>query len=141
MVTQLNGITPRQVAPVHKYRVLVTGSREWADRELLWGVLDVAASAAPIIVVHGKCPKGADRMAQEWCDDRGVSFEQHPADWQRYHNGAGLVRNQEMVNLGADVVYAFFAGDGTSSKGTADCVKRAEKAGLQVRKFYETEPQ
>jgi hypothetical protein len=41
-----------------------------------------------------------------------------------------------MVDLGADVCYAFFAGDGTASKGTADCVRRAEAAGIPVRKFY-----
>jgi hypothetical protein len=118
------------------YRVLVTGSRDWTDEEFLWSVLDVAASGTRIRIVHGACPSGADLVAQAWCDLKGIEAERHPADWDRYHKAAGPIRNQEMVDLGADVCYAFFSGDGTGSKGTADCVERAEKAGIPVRKFY-----
>lgn len=123
------------------YRVLVTGSREWTDRDLLERVLGNVLSLCPLVIVHGKCPRGADKMASAWvaaarAQNFNVTEEPHPADWKRYHNGAGPIRNQEMADLGADVVYAFFAGDGTGSKGTADCARRAEKAGLQVRKFY-----
>lgn len=42
---------------------------------------------------------------------------------------AGLYRNQEMVDLGADVVLAF---QRNGSRGTQDCMDRARRAGLTV---------
>jgi hypothetical protein len=40
-----------------------------------------------------------------------------------------------MVDLGAGVCLAFFK-NGATNRGTADCARRAEKAGITVRKFY-----
>lgn len=50
-------------------RVIVTGSRDWADRTAVWGALDHIAEAArtigaKLIVAHG-CAEGADQLADE----------------------------------------------------------------------------
>lgn len=123
---------------VPDYRVLVTGSREWADRNFLRAVLDVANDGmAPLLVIHGANPNGADALAEEWCRDNGVASDPHPANWKRLGKAAGSARNQVMADEGADVCYAFYW-PGAANKGTADMAERAEKAGIPVRRFYGT---
>lgn len=106
-------------------RVLVTGSRVWKDRHAVWAALDdvlIEARAqhgtGPILtVVHGKAP-GADAWAHAWAaaHDPIVTAEPHEADW-RMGKQAGHWRNQHMVNLGADLVLAFFQ-PGATNAGT-----------------------
>lgn len=117
-------------------RILVTGSRNWADRDVVFETLmDVLAERghpADMVLVHGACPTGADKMADEiWCGFLGYRVERHPAEWSQFGRAAGPRRNQEMVDAGADLCVAFLM---PGSRGTADCVKRAEAAGIPVRK-------
>jgi hypothetical protein len=138
-------------------RVLVTGSRSWTDAELLHAALlecwfdAMQLGADGITVVHGGAP-GADTLADLWAvghQGLGVVSEPHPAVWaecaadcqpghrRRRRDGteycptAGHRRNQLMVDLGAAVCVAFPT---TGSTGTWDCVRRAERAGIDVRR-------
>lgn len=64
-----------------------------------------------------------------------LTEEPHPADWS-WGNGAGMHRNQEMVDLGADVCLAFIRG---KSSGTRDCADKAAKAGIPVIRHVDNE--
>ena len=125
------------------YRVLVTGSRTWEDvRTLRRALNDVLAQldshATPVTVVHGDCPHGADRQASVWVRDtqRGPLFvvteEKHPANWTLNGKRDGFIRNQHMVNLGADIVLAFIR---DNSRGASHTAALAEAAGIPVRRF------
>ena len=124
------------------YRVLVTGSRDWTDYAVIWDALNGVLEAAtlPLVVVHGQCPTGADALASRWARANAainwpvVSEEPHPADWEAHPKAARPLRNQEMVALGADVCLAFFK-VGAGNRGTANCVRLAEAAGIPVRRF------
>lgn len=114
-------------------RIIVTGSRDLADalvvRRALWALLPEEPD--DLTVVHGDCPTGADRHASNFCADyieEGVIEERHPADWS-IGKKAGPLRNQEMVDLGADLVLAFPRG---LSRGTRDTISRAKVAGIPV---------
>lgn len=113
-------------------RVLVTGSRNWSDEETLSGALNEQVRRndwEPILVVHGDCPTGADALAARWARSTWLSkCEPHPADWS-IGKKAGPLRNQQMVDLGADVCLAFPL---PQSRGTYDCMRRAEAAGIPV---------
>jgi hypothetical protein len=114
-------------------RVLVTGSRSWADKDVLWDALDQQREQyGLIVVVHGGCPTGADWLAWKWCHARGVACEVHTADWTTHGKAAGPLRNQRMVDLGADVCLAFPFGE---SKGTRHCMKAAKKAGIPIKDY------
>lgn len=115
-------------------RVLVTGARILTDRdavdEALWAQARLAGGLNQLIVVHGDCPRGADRFAREFCERYPkVQEERHPADWDTHGKAAGFIRNHNMVTLGADVCLAFPRGE---SRGTLDCVSRAKSAGIAV---------
>jgi len=112
-------------------RVIVTGSRIHDDRDMIeqaLRALEQKADWTDIILVHGAAA-GADSIAQDVAFDNGWIVEPHPADWAKYGNRAGYVRNQEMADLGADLVIAFPIGE---SRGTRMMIDIATKAGIPV---------
>lgn len=118
------------------FRILVTGSRDWPSGHVVQEAIISLKEDYPfywddVVIVHGDCPTGADAMAQEFCDTFYINFERHPADWSAFGKFAGPKRNQEMVDLGADVVLAFPL---ANSRGTLGCMKMAKDAGLRVLK-------
>lgn len=117
-------------------RILVTGSRDWADRHTLkHALLDYEAEPpAQTTVVVGACPTGADLLAEWYAVDWQWEVERHPADWKTYGKAAGFRRNAEMVALGADVCLAFIR---NGSRGATHCADLAEKAGIPVRRFLD----
>lgn len=109
-------------------RVIVSGGRDFTDRDVVCGVMaDVAREFAPMVVVHGGA-KGVDRLAGLWADRRGHQVEVWRAEWTEYGPGAGPIRNHFMVEAGAVVAVIFPGG-----KGTADLARRAGRAGIPLR--------
>lgn len=116
-------------------RILITGSREWSDRETLRRAIlaeMVGHSFHSVVIIHGACPRGADRIADDLASQMGLRVERHPADWKRHGKRSGILRNQEMVDLGAAVCLAFPT---ASSVGTLHCMGAAEKGGIIVKSF------
>lgn len=113
-------------------RVLVTGSRDWTDEHLIYIELTRWSHDDDVTVVHGDCPTGADAMADKWCELTGYPAERHPADWDRYGKRAGFIRNDEMVQLGADVCLAFIKNESKGATMTADL---ADAAGIPVLRY------
>lgn len=121
-------------------RILITGSREWDDRPVIERAILSACDdlgTANVVVVHGECVKGgADILADEIATSLGMKTEPIPADWS-LGKKAGPLRNQAMVDLGADVCLAFPM---PSSRGTFDCMARARAAGIPVINWGCPEP-
>jgi hypothetical protein len=113
-------------------RVLVTGSRNWPDPDLVYHKLDQLHRRADLVIVHGACPTGADAYAAIWChlNPDGVTEVRRPADWERHGKAAGPLRNAQMVADGADLCLAFRIG---ASRGTSDTIDRAKAAGIPVQ--------
>lgn len=114
-------------------RILITGGRDWADRDTVWRELDSAtAGCGLVVVVHGACHLGgADIHADQWASaSPNATAEPHPAsdfgDWP----DCGPRRNRHMVRLGADMCLAFPT---PQSRGTWDCVRKARRAGIPTR--------
>lgn len=116
-------------------RILVTGSREWSSvlrmRTIIRGILNEYGN--DVMIVHGDA-RGADRLAAQIAAYWGAKTEAHPADWKQHGKAAGFIRNQQMVNAGADLALAFFV-VGAPCRGTRDCQRRAVAAGIPVRTF------
>lgn len=110
-------------------RLLVCGGRDYSDKVALFATLDNYNKVSPVdLVIHGAA-RGADMLAQDWADDRGVCCLQFPAKWNRDGKAAGPIRNRLMLTDGKpDFVIAFPGG-----RGTADMVKQAKAAGVSVR--------
>lgn len=117
-----------------KQRVLVCGSRTYSDRAQLYRVLDAAHAANPIeLLIAGGAP-GADSLAVDWAGMASVKAQVFNADWERYGNAAGPIRNQQMLDEGKPHLVIAFPG----KKGTANMVKLAEAAGVPVARVKGT---
>jgi hypothetical protein len=113
-------------------KILVTGGREYAEKEKVWEALDAVHRKSGIAaIVHGDA-RGADTLAKEWALERKIDHIPYPADWDKYKKGARPIRNQKMLDREKpDAVVAFPGND-----GTADMIKRSMLAGLQVWQPY-----
>lgn len=125
----------------------MTGSRAWSKPAdvgtvlgALYEALQLHPDKPPMTVIHGDCPRGADKFADQWAvraidDGKNVVVERYPADWETYGKSAGFKRNTAMVETGVDVCVAFFAG---KSRGTWHCYSAAKRAGVSTVEYHET---
>jgi hypothetical protein len=122
-------------------RILVAGSRAFADYPLLSATLDrLLAGRGPMAVVSGGAggAGGADRLGERYAAARGLAVERFVPAWGTRGRAAGPIRNREMV---AGCALAVFFWDG-HSPGTADAIARARKAGVPVEvvRYADTAP-
>ena len=117
------------------YRILITGSRDWQDRDTLNEALADTVRLIPahqeIVIVHGAA-RGADTMADQWARVYGATVEAHPANWAKHGRKAGPIRNAVMVSTGADICLAFIK---NGSAGATYTARLAEVARIPVRRF------
>ncbi len=110
-------------------KILVTGGREFDRAGYLSQVLDDIHRTKGIdTLIHGDS-QGADRLAGIWAENLEIKVIECPADWIGLGKKAGPIRNGQMIAMKPDLVVAFAGG-----KGTADCVRQAEAAGIEVRR-------
>jgi hypothetical protein len=87
-------------------RILISGSRDWSDRETIGDAL-MEWNRPENVLVSGACPSGGDALCEEFAEGEGWAIERHPADWKNLGRSAGYIRNAEMVKLGADLALVF----------------------------------
>lgn len=112
-------------------RVLVCGGRDYDDYPLVHQVLTklhLASESTSISVIIEGGARGADALGRRWAENAGVPIETFEADWENQGSFAGPARNKRMLDEGRpDLVIAFPGG-----RGTADMVRKARRAGVEV---------
>ncbi len=112
-------------------RIAFTGGIECNDHTRVWAVLDrVRAKHPDMVLLHGGSPKGAERIAACWADNRQVPQVIFKPDWSRHKNAAPFKRNDQMLEALPIGVIAF-PGSGIS-ENVAD---KARKMGIPVWRF------
>jgi len=111
-------------------RVVVSGSRGFADTIAVWNVLsDLLAQHKRVRVIHGGC-RGPDTYASDWARTNGQEQVEFKADWEKHGRAAGPMRNQHMIDLGKpNLLVAFWDG---RSRGTGGTIRHAIKRGIKV---------
>jgi hypothetical protein len=115
---------PRTRAP----RIAVVGSRTYPTLEDVRQF--VREQPLDAVIISGGA-RGVDQAAVNEARRLEMPYEVYPADWNRYGRGAGMIRNQTIVDT-ADEIVAFWDGQ---SPGTRDTIRRAKAAGKPVRVF------
>jgi len=130
-----------------KKKILFCGSRIWSDPylvsdtmcEILVALAEKGIKAHEVAAIHGNA-NGADKMAGSTAAIHGMWEVIVPANWNVYHKAAGPMRNNVMLDLQPDIVYAFH-NDIEKSKGTKHCITEAKKRGIEVVVVHDDHPE
>lgn len=114
------------------YKVVVFGSRDFDDYELLCDKLVVYFQGADLTIgeveiVEGGA-RGADNLAMRFAEEYNLKHTQFPADWDKHGKSAGYIRNSEMAKY-CDFGIAFWDG---KSKGTKSMIEKLERLNKEV---------
>ena len=120
------------------FRLLVSGSRDWSDVEVIATELQFVAKKYKNVVLVSGHAIGADRIAELIAVDLGWVIEIHEPDWTLHGKSAGFKRNTTMLDTDVQAVLAFHK---DNSKGTADTIKKAKERKIPTRVLIEETPQ
>lgn len=115
-------------------KTIIAGSRSIADPETVAAAVE--ASGFEIAEVVSGCCRGVDKLGEKWAEDRGLPVKRFLANWGKHGKSAGPIRNREMAEY-ADALIAIWDG---KSRGTANMIEEAEKRGLKVFVYTESQP-
>ena len=109
-------------------KIAFTGGLEFNDHKLIWAKLDqVHAKHPDMVLMHGKSPKGAEKIASRWADHCGVPQIGFAPDWARHGRAAPFRRNDQMLEVVPVGVLAF---PGTGIQD--NLADKAKKLGIPV---------
>ncbi len=112
-------------------KVAFTGGYECNDHRAIWAALDrVHAKHPGMVLLHGGSPKGAERIASCWADNRKVPQIAFRPDFTRHRNAAPFKRNDAMLDVLPIGVLVF---PGTGIQG--NLADKARKLGIPVWRF------
>ena len=112
-------------------KIAFTGGLEFNDHKLIWAKLDqVHAKHPDMVLMHGKSPKGAEKIAARWADHRNVTQIGFSPDWTKHGRAAPFKRNDQMLDV-LPIGVMVFPGTGIQ-ENLAD---KARKMGIPVWNF------
>jgi hypothetical protein len=81
-------------------KIAFTGGPECNDHAAIWAALDrVRTKHADMVLLHGGAPRGAERIAAAWADNRGVTQIVFKPDWTRHGKSAPFKRNDRLLDI------------------------------------------
>jgi YspA, cpYpsA-related SLOG family len=112
-------------------KIAFTGGLDFNDHHAIWERLDkVHAKHPDMVLLHGGNPKGAERIAACWADNRKVPQVVFKPDWNRHARAAPFKRNDQILDV-LPIGVIVFPGSGIS----ANLADKAKKLGISVWKF------
>lgn len=101
------------------------------DHRLIWDKLDqVHAKHPDMVLLHGGTPKGAERIAATWANNRKVPQVAFKPDWAKHAKAAPFKRNDQMLAT-MPIGVIIFPGTGIQD----NLSDKARKMGIPVYRF------
>lgn len=113
-----------------EFRLVVAGSRGFDSYERLSAELDKYLAGRSNVTIVSGTARGADRLGEQYALEHGYKIEQVPAQWAKYHQGAGPIRNKQMVKT-ADAVLVFWDNESSGTRNIIECA-RAENIPCKI---------
>ena len=109
-------------------KVAFTGGYECNDHQAIWAALDRVHDKHPgMVLLHGGSPKGAERIAACWADNRKVPQVAFKPDFARHKNAAPFKRNDQLLDV-LPIGVVVFPGSGISD----NLADKARKLGIPL---------
>lgn len=114
-------------------RIIVAGTRNFQDYNLLKETLISYIKSDENIVIVSGCANGADTLGERFAKENNIRCVTFPALWNIYGKAAGYRRNTQMAMYATHdaegVLFAFWDGE---SKGTEHMIDIAKEYGLEM---------
>lgn len=111
-------------------KLIIAGGRDFVDYskldlEVKIFMLDNKIDLKNFSIISGHA-RGADQLGERFAHKYKIPLEIYPADWNRYGNRAGPLRNEEMAKVATHCICFW---DGKSS-GTKNMIGNCKKYNL-----------
>jgi len=111
-------------------KIAITGGLDFNDHTLIWAKLDQVHTKHPdMVLIHGKSPKGAEKIASSWADHRKVPQVGFAPDWTKHAKAAPFKRNDQILDV-LPIGVMHFPGSGIQD----NLADKAKKLGIPVWK-------
>lgn len=111
------------------FKIIIAGGREFKDYAFMKAKLDHLLSAFSrrytIVIVSGRA-RGADKLGEDYAEERGYDVEYHPVskqEWDDYGWKAGHMRNERMAKVAQGSI-CFWDGRSGGTKNMIDLSKK-----------------
>ncbi len=112
-------------------KIAFAGGTDVADHTAIWAALDkVHAKHADMVLLHGGSPKGAEKIAACWADNRKCPQIVFKPDWTRHGKAAPFKRNDQLLDT-APIGLIVFPGSGI----TDNLADKARQMGVPLYDF------
>jgi hypothetical protein len=115
-------------------KVIIAGGRNIKDYNLVVAAIEESGWKDQITEVVSGGADGVDKLGERWAMDNLLYVRRFNADWKRWGNRAGPIRNLEMAKY-ADALILVWDGE---SKGSKSMKRHAENEGIPI---YEKHPE
>ena len=112
-------------------KIAFIGELECNDHHAIWDRLDKVHARHPdMVLLHGGSPRGAERIAACWADNRKVRQIVFKPDWTRHAKAAPFKRNDRMLDA-LPIGVVVFPGTGIQD----NLADKAKRLGIPVWRF------
>lgn len=109
-------------------KVAIVGDRNFIDYSYFKWIIDSYRNKYGISFIISGGARGTDSLAERYAKENEISYTVFVAEWSKYGNGAGPIRNKKIVE-NCDVMIAFLAKE---SKGTKNSIEQAKNSSKPV---------
>lgn len=108
-------------------KIVVAGPRNYKNKKFIDWIMEKYIPKDSIVITGGA--SGVDFYANLWAKNNcSVEPIVVDAEWDKYGNAAGPIRNGKMASMGTHLL-AFSNG----SRGTSDMIRAAKKLGRKIK--------
>jgi hypothetical protein len=108
-------------------KIAFTGGRNYNNKERVYQLMNTLSAILKDYSVIVGDATGLDSLVVEYCKEHNIEHTVYYANWKKYKQAAGPIRNKEMAELNPFMLIAFPGG-----KGTANMVSECQKRNITV---------
>ena len=114
-------------------KIAFAGGLDCNEHDRIWDALDKAREKHPdMVLLHGGSPRGAERIAACWAENRKVTQIAFKPDWNRHAKAAPFRRNDQLLSV---MPYGLIVFPGSGI--TENLADKARRLGIPVWRFTE----